>query len=165
MQKLKRLLADKKELLELVRYLIAGGLTTLLSIAVKYACYMLLSQNHTVDGANTTQIMIGTLISWVIAVVFAFWINRGMVFRVQGGTRQSKGREFLQFAGARLVSWAVIEEGVAVLIKLAGVSNTWNVLIVTALVMVFNYVVSKFWIFKPTQREKEEAQSHPNQGN
>ncbi len=148
MQKLKKLLADKKEMMELVRYLIAGGLTTLLSIAVKYGCYMLLSENHTIDGANTTQIMVGTLIAWVVAVVFAFWINRGMVFRVQGGTKQSKSREFFQFVGARLVSWAVIEEGIAVLIKLTGISNTWNVLIVTGLVTVFNYVVSKFWIFK-----------------
>ncbi|MCE5343315.1 MAG: GtrA family protein [Eubacteriales bacterium] len=149
MQKLKKLLNDRKEMLELVRYVIAGGVTTLLSLAIKYGCYILLSQDHTIDGANTAQVMTGTLISWVIAVVFAFWINRWMVFRVQGGTRHSKIREFLQFAGARLVSWAVIEEGIAVLIKLAGISNTVNALIVMVLVTVFNYVVSKFWIFKP----------------
>jgi putative flippase GtrA len=156
MQKLKKLLTNKQEMMELLRYLIAGGLTTVLSIAVKYVCYMLLSENHTIDGANTSQVMVGTLIAWVVAVVFAFWINRGMVFRVQGGTKQSKGKEFLQFVGARLVSWAVIEEGIAVLIKLTGISNTWNVLIVTALVMVFNYVVSKFWIFKHQPTGKAE---------
>ena len=55
----------------------------------------------------------------------------------------------MQFVGARLVSWAVIEEGFAVLIKLAGVSNFWNRLIILVLVTIFNYVASKFWIFKP----------------
>jgi putative flippase GtrA len=54
-----------------------------LSLAIKYGSYISF-EDHTIDGADTTQIMIGTLISWVIAVIFAFWINRRMVFRVKG---------------------------------------------------------------------------------
>ncbi len=149
MQKLKKLLTNREEMLELIRYVVAGVLTTLLSLAIKYGSYILLSEDHTIDGADTTQIMIGTLISWVIAVIFAFWINRRMVFRVKGESRRDVSREFFQFVGARLVSWALIEEGIAVLIKWMGVSNTLNALIVMVLVTVFNYVVSKFWIFKP----------------
>ena len=149
MQKLKKLLSDKQEMMELVRYVVAGGLTTLLSLVVTYGFEMLLSHDHTINGANTVQVMISTLISWVVAVIFAFWINRRMVFRVQGGTRQTVTKEFMQFVGARLVSWAVIEEGIAVLIKWLGVSNFWNRLIVLVLVTIFNYVASKFWIFKP----------------
>jgi hypothetical protein len=59
--------------------------------------------------------MIGTLISWVIAVIFAFWINAGGVPR-EGESRGSWAGSF-QFVGARLVSWALIEEGIAVLIS------------------------------------------------
>ena len=81
-------------------------------------------------------------------MLFAFWINRGMVFRVQGGTRRSKGREFLAFVGARAASLLLFEIGLAEALKWIGVSNFWNRLIVLVLVMVFNYVVSKFWIFK-----------------
>jgi putative flippase GtrA len=149
MQKLKKLLTNREEMMEMIRYLIAGGLTTVLSIALKYGSYIALSEDHTVNGADPLQMVIGNAFAWIIAVIFAFWINRGMVFRVQGGTKQSKRTEFLQFVGARLVSWAAIEEGVALLIQWIGVSNLWNVLIVTALVTIFNYVVSKFWIFKP----------------
>ena len=152
MQKIKRLLTNRDEMMELIRYLIAGVLTTLLSIALKYGSYIALSESHTINGATPLQMVIGNAISWVIAVIFAFWINRRMVFRVQGGTKRSKMTEFLQFTGARLVSWAAIEEGVALLIQLIGISNTWNVLIVTALVTIFNYVVSKFWIFKGKTR-------------
>lgn len=148
MQKLKKLLTDKQELLELVRYVVAGVLTTVLSLIVSYGCYILLSENHTINGANTVQLMIGNAVSWVVAVVFAFWINRRMVFRVYGGNRQTVTREFIEFVAARAASWALLEEGLAALIKLVGVSNVWNRLIVLVLVTVFNYVASKFWVFK-----------------
>ena len=162
MQKLKNLLTNKQELLELIRYIVAGVLTTLLSLIVSYGCYILLSENHTINGANTLQLMVGNGVSWVVAVIFAFWINRRMVFRVQGGNRQSKSREFIEFIAARAASWALLEEGVAALIKLMGVSNTWNRLIVLVLVTVFNYVASKYWIFKPKTAAEPEtgADSH-----
>lgn len=148
MQRLRNLLGDRQERLELVRYLIAGVLTTLLSILISYGIYMLLSADHTIDGANTVQVMAGNTVSWVICVLFAFWINRRMVFRVAGGSLASKGRELLAFVAARAVSWALFETGFAALLKLMGVSNTFNRLIVLVLVTVFNYVASKFWIFK-----------------
>ena len=153
MQKLKKILNNREEMLELLRYIIAGVLTTVLSLIVSYGCYILLSDNHTINGANTLQLMIGNGISWIVAVIFAFWINRRMVFRVQGGTRQSKGREFIEFIAARAASWALLEEGVAALIKLLGINNTWNRLIVLVLVTIFNYVASKFWIFKAKTAE------------
>ena len=181
MQKLKKLLNDREQITELIRYLIAGVLTTLLSLVVTYGCeflfamdqfegYLLRDNNvvkafiDTVNDAGTVQVMISSLISWVIAVIFAFWINRRMVFRVQGGTRDSKTREFLEFVGARLISWAVIEEGIAVLIKWMGVSNFWNRLIVLVLVTVFNYVASKFWIFKSRGDTSTDGQANLTEG-
>lgn len=175
MQKLKKLLTNREELMELIRYVVAGVLTTLLSLIVTYGCefifamdrfrgYILQDSNvikafiNTINSANTVQVMISTLISWVVAVIFAFWINRRMVFRVQGGTRNSKTREFLEFVGARLLSWAVIEEGIAVLIKWMGVSNFWNRLIVLVLVTIANYVASKFWIFKARDNTPPDGQ-------
>jgi putative flippase GtrA len=148
LQKLKKLFYDREALLELARYLIAGVLTTLLSLIVSYGVYILLSDNHTINGANTLQVMIGNAVSWIVAVIFAFWINRKLVFRVQGGTRGSKSREFAEFVGARLASWALFEEGFAALLKITGISNLWNRLIVLVLVTVFNYVASKFWVFR-----------------
>ena len=148
MQKVKKLLTNKQEQLELIRYIVAGVLTTVLSLIVSYGCYMLLSEDHTINGATTLHVMIGNAVSWVVAVIFAFWINRRMVFQVQGGNRQSKAREFLEFVVARAASWALLEEGFAALLKLMGISNTWNRLIVLVLVTIFNYVASKFWVFK-----------------
>jgi len=157
MQKLRKLLTDRNELLELFRYVVAGGLTTLLSLVVSYGCYMLLSPDHTINGATTLQVMIGNAVSWVVAVVFAFWINRRMVFRVKSGTRESKSREFIEFVAARAASWALLEEGFAALLKLLGISNTWNRLVILVLVTIFNYVASKFWVFKPKGDEQTTA--------
>jgi putative flippase GtrA len=148
MQSLKKLLHNKQEMLELLRYGVAGFLTTALSIIISFGFYMLVSPDHTIDGANATQVVVGNTISWVICVLFAFWINRRMVFRVAGGTRKTVLTELLAFAGARIVSWALFEAGLAALLKGIGIPNTWNRLIVLVLVMVFNYVASKFWIFK-----------------
>lgn len=87
-------------------------------------------------------------VSWVIAVLFAFWINRVMVFQVKGGTKASVLTELAQFAGGRIVSFLVFEQGLMLLLKLIGVSNIVNRIFVLVFVMVFNYVISKFWIFK-----------------
>ena len=52
------------------------------------------------------------------------------------------------FTGSRQVTFRVFEQGLMLLLKLVGVSNIVNRVIVLVFVMVFNYVVSKFWIFK-----------------
>ena len=81
-------------------------------------------------------------------MLFAFWINRKMVFQVKGGTGASVLRELGEFALGRVLSFALFEEGMAYLFKLIGVSNVVNRIIVLVVVMIFNYVVSKFWVFK-----------------
>ena len=141
----------------MIRYLFAGGLTTLLSMVVHYGCCFLMAdkapmtQSHpllvdSINRANNVQMSLSSAISWVIAVLFAYWINRGLVFRAQGQGKVLTG--LLQFAGSRLVSFLVFEQGLMLLLKLVGVSNIVNRVIVLVFVMVFNYVVSKFWIFK-----------------
>lgn len=149
---------------ELVRYVIAGGLTTVLSMLISYGVEFWMADKEpfaggsllgwiadSINRATAPQVAIANAVSWVIAVLFAFWINRKMVFQV----RESKGiwKELLEFAGSRLVSFLVFEEGMAMLLKALEVSNILNRLIVLVFVMVFNYVVSKFWIFKKKNAE------------
>ena len=98
--------------------------------------------------------MIANAVSWVIAVKFAFWINRKMVFQVKGGTGASVLRELGEFALGRVLSFALFEEGMAYLLELIGVSNVVNRIIVLVVVMIFNYVVSKFWVFKERNKRR-----------
>ena len=170
MQKLKTLYAAKKhEIWEMVRYVVAGGLTTLVSLIVSYGCYFLLAVEKAagsvapqeelgavawviavINSAETLHVAVGNVISWIVAVVFAFWINRWMVFRVQYADNKTRFTAFFQFVSARVISLLVFEVGMAALLNVIGVQNLLGRIIVLIFVMIFNYVASKFWIFKPT---------------
>ena len=159
-QKIKSWLESHQKEYELLRYLIAGGLTTVLSMLISYGVCFILADRAPLEGnfilwvidsinrATPPQVSIANTVSWIIAVLFAFWINRVMVFQVQGGGRAQILTELLQFAGGRLLSFLLFEQGIMLLIKWMGVSNIVNRIIVLIFVMVFNYVISKFWIFK-----------------
>lgn len=159
-QKIKNYLETHQKEYELLRYLIAGGLTTVLSMVISYGVCFLLADRAPMEGnvilwvidsinrATKLHVSIANAVSWVIAVLFAFWINRVMVFQVRGGGKGEIGKELMQFAGGRLVSFFVFEQGLMLLLKVIGVSNFVNRIVVLVFVMVFNYVISKFWIFK-----------------
>ncbi len=159
-QKIKNWLESHPKEYELLRYLIAGGLTTLLSMLISYGLCFALADRAPLQGnallwvidsinrATKTQVSLANTVSWVVSVLFAFWINRAMVFQVQGGSNASIGTELAQFAGGRLLSFFLFEQGLMLLLKWLGVSNFINRIVVLVFVMVFNYVVSKFWIFK-----------------
>ena len=156
-QKIKNWLESHQKEYELLRYLIAGGLTTVLSMLISYGVCFILADRAPMEGnlilwiidsinrATAGQVSFANTASWVVAVLFAFFINRGMVFRAQGG---SMLKELIQFAGGRLVSFFLFEQGLMLLLNLIGVSNVINRIAVLLFVVVFNYVISKFWIFK-----------------
>ena len=162
-QKIKNYLETHQKEYELLRYLIAGGLTTVLSMIISYGVCFILADRAPMEGnvilwvidsinrATKLHVSIANAISWVIAVLFAFWINRVMVFQVKGGGSGQIGKELVQFAGGRLVSFFVFEQGLMLLLKVIGVSNFVNRIVVLVFVMVFNYVISKFWIFKKAE--------------
>ena len=159
-QKIRHYLETHEKQYELLRYLIAGGLTTVLSMLISYGVQFLLAARPPMSGsavrwvidcinlATPVQVSVANTVSWIISVLFAFWINRVMVFQVKEGGRGQIGKELVQFAGGRLVSFFVFEQGLMLLLKWLGVSNFVNRIIVLVFVMVFNYVISKFWIFK-----------------
>lgn len=169
--KLKHYLENHQKQYELLRYVFAGGVTTVLSMLISYTgCFLMAPKTpvegnfigwlvHTINQATGTHVMISNAVSWVISVLFAFWINRRMVFQVSGGTAAQKWTELGQFALGRVVSFLVFEEGMAIGLKLIGVSNMVNRVIVLVFVMIFNYVVSKFWVFKekPGEGKPEQA--------
>lgn len=159
-QKIKDYLETHQKQYELLRYLIAGGLTTLLSMLISYGVCFVAADRAPLEGnvilwvidsinrATPAQVSLANTISWIVAVLFAFWINRVMVFRVEGGAASRIGKELVQFAGGRLLSFFLFEQGLMLLLKAIGVSNFINRIVVLLFVMVFNYVISKFWIFK-----------------
>jgi putative flippase GtrA len=140
-----------KEHREIANYLIVGGLTTLVSLVVKYALLFTI-----LDAKNGVQLQIAVIISWIISVAFAYWANRKFVF-------ESKSREYLKeiglFVSSRIMTllldmfimWLFVT-----LLKLN--TNVWVIIwtiVSQILVIIANYVLSKFIVFKNNKKIKE----------
>ena len=131
-------LAHKEKLL----YLFFGGLTTLVSL-VSFAL---------ANGPLGLNEHIANVLSWVLAVLFAFVTNRIWVFGAAGAGLRELSVQMCAFFGGRLATLGFEE-----LILLAFV--TW--LRVPALpvkvaalvaVVILNYVISKRFVFRQRMR-------------
>mgnify|MGYP002565736881 FL=1 len=73
MEKLRALFRKYREL---IAYVIVGGLTTVVSMALYYG-----STWAFLDGSDALQVQIANVISWIGAVAFAYVTNRVFVFQ------------------------------------------------------------------------------------
>ena len=135
--------ADPKDsgmLGEIVRYLIVGGLTTVVSLSVYYGCVLTF-----LDPKNPLQLQTANIISWIAAVTFAFFANRIFVFRSRGaGVLREAGAFYLARVGTLLMDMCIMFVGVT----LMGYSDKVMKLIVQVVVTIANYVFSKLFVFR-----------------
>ncbi len=81
MEKLKKIY---KQYEEIINYVMVGLLTTVVSLATYFICV------HTfLDANNAFEIQIANVISWILAVAFAYITNRIFVFK-------SKSKNYLK---------------------------------------------------------------------
>jgi putative flippase GtrA len=120
-------------------YLVFGVLTT----AVNYITFMALLTLW--PGSSTIA---PNLIAWIASVLFAYGTNRTWVFRSQTRGAAALGREILSFFGARLFS-LVLDLGIVYLfVDRLGFHPGLIKLASNVLVVILNYLFSKFWIFR-----------------
>ena len=135
--------ADPKDsgmLGEIVRYLIVGGLTTVVSLSVYYGCVLTF-----LDPENPLQLQAANIISWIAAVTFAFFANRIFVFRSRGaGVLREAGAFYLARVGTLLMDMCIMFVGVT----LMGYSDKVMKLVVQVVVTIANYVFSKLFVFR-----------------
>lgn len=136
MEKIKQLIL-KLWYSEAIRYLVIGGLTTVISI-VSYWLFLQLGVHYTV--AN--------VLSWIIAVLFAYLANKLFVFQTRGVRGMALLLEILLFFGARVFSLLVEEGGLALFIETLHMNELVAKLIMQVVVIVLNYIFSKLVIFK-----------------
>ncbi len=125
---------------EIIRYLIVGGLTTVVSLTVYYGCVLTV-----LDPDDPVQLQAANLISWIVAVTFAYVMNRIFVFRSSSENVFSEARAFyMARVGTLLMDMAIMFLGVTVL----GFSDKIMKLVVQVVVTVANYVFSKLFVFR-----------------
>ncbi len=131
---------------EIVNYLVVGGLTTIVAIGSK-----LLLLDTILDQTNGLELQIAEVISWFLAVTFAYVTNRIFVFKSK--TSGSKcAKEIFNFFKGRIVTQLIqmfIMWFFVTLLKLD--SNVWVLvftLVCQVMQIVLNYVISKLLVFK-----------------
>ena len=129
--------------LDKILYLVFGGLTTAVNVGVYWLCAHPLGM----------PVVPGTVIAWFVAVLFAYLTNRKWVFRSKASTGKEILRESVSFflcrLGTGVLDW--------VLMYLLVDRLHWNDLYVkigvNVLVIILNYVASKFLIFRQKRED------------
>ena len=130
---------------EIIAYLIVGVLNTIVSWAAFFICaYTIL------DAQVVWQNMALSVISWVVGVVFGYFMNRKYVFK---STEPNMWKEFLQFSGGRVSTGVLDLVLMVVMVNWMGISEDFSKIFVSVLVMIGNYLLSKLFVFKKSDEK------------
>lgn len=136
----------KKKYNEIIRYLIVGALTTVISLGVYYICVLTVLDPH-----SALQLQVANILSWIAAVTFAYIMSRIFVF-------QSKRKDWLQEAAAfyssRMLTLFMDMAIMLVMVTLCGVNDKLAKLVVQVVVTVANYIFSKLFVFRVSKKDK-----------
>lgn len=145
---MKELITKIKELIkkyeEIIKYLIIGVATT----ALNYIVFALL-----INIANI-EMHTSNIIAWFVSVVFAYFTNKLFVFESKSFKLNVLGKEILSFGTARILSLVLEEIILYVFVNLLNMNQLIIKLIANVIVVIVNYVLSKFIIFK-NPKEKQ----------
>lgn len=123
---------------EILLYLVFGGLTTAVGVC-SYAAFNLWL------GINA---LIANVLSWILAVLFAFFTNRVWVFAARTETVSEFGRQLVRFFGGRIATLLAEEAILAVFVTWLEFDSIAVKLAAQAAVMILNYVISKWIVFR-----------------
>lgn len=127
---------------EIINYLIFGFLTTVVSITT-----YLLFANTIFANKTDLDIQMATVLSWILAVLFAYITNRMYVFESKTKGKE-KLKEFINFIIARILSLLVEMAGMYILFSIIHMNDAIAKILVQIIVIIMNYVLSKVIIFK-----------------
>ncbi len=126
-------------------YLFFGGCTTVVSVGTFWLSRTLLASSVISKWLGRGFWLLPQTISFIAALVFAFWTNRRWVFRDEGPIWTS----FLAFVGGRLVTSLVLEYGgLWLLVNGFGLHADIAKVIAAFLVVIANYFYSKLAVFR-----------------
>ena len=131
---------------EIIAYLIVGILTTLVSWVVYALLRIVLDMNVPL------QVQIAVVARWVAGVLFAYFTNRKYVFQ----SRDPKMLlEFLKFVGSRVTTLLSDMFIMWLMVSVIGINDWIATFISAAVVIVLNYVFSKYLVFREDTEEQK----------
>ena len=155
--KIKELYLKKREIID---YLFWGVMTTLvswISFSLFSIIFELFIKKQTVSFLGIDLPVVVTLanvLSWVCAVVFAFFVNKLWVFRSKSFEKTIVLPEFFKFVSTRIATgiFEVVMVPLAVSLGLSqalfSIDGMVAKILVSVVVIVLNYIFSKLFVFK-----------------
>ena len=132
---------------ELVMYIIVGVCTMIVSLASYYIL------------ANPLGIYYQTanIISWVLAVAFAYVTNKKFVFKSRYSGLSGTAKEMASFVSSRIASLLAEVISMYFFVQICQIDDNIVKLMNQVLVTVLNYIFSKFWVFRKSRKPQENA--------
>ena len=127
---------------EIIVYLIVGVMTTIVSWFCMFFVNIVIFGNPLYP--TSTQNLILSVVNWTAGVLFAYPTNRKFVFKSKDNNILG---EFIKFVASR-VSTLILDIVVRQVLGLLGVDVFVTTLISAVLVIIGNYVFSKFLVFR-----------------
>ena len=118
-------------------YLFFGGITTLISIVSFVSLYAFFKINE----------LIANIISWVCAVLFAYFTNRTWVFQ-STAKGKTQIQEMTSFCAGRLMTLGIEEIILFIFITILSFDGTVVKIGAQVAVLILNYVISKCFVFR-----------------
>ena len=149
---------------EIITYIFFGVVTTVVSMGVYFA--ILLAAEYVGNISPEEPVfnairLVAQIIQWVAGVLVAFFTNKKWVFNAGGTTKQQTVRELSQFALARVGTLGLdtlLTFGTVWLLGalnyvpfkfiLTFTADLWSKIVASVVVIITNYLISKFIVFK-----------------
>lgn len=139
---MKKLLIKYKEY---ILYVLFGGITAV----VNYGVYALCVRVFSLD------VVFSNIIAWVFAVMVAFVTNKIWVFESKSWERKIVLKELLEFVAGRLFTMVIETLLLWIFVDKLQVNDLIMKIITNVIVVILNYIFSKFIIFKKKDESKE----------
>lgn len=128
---------------EIINYIIFGTLTSIVNLGIKYLLLFTIF-----DASNGFELQTTIIISWICAILFAYFTNRKFVFE---SNNKNILKEFIGFIAGRLLTLLLEMFVMWFFVTLLKLNSDLQVIIFTIiaqiLVILGNYVFSKLFVF------------------
>ena len=122
---------------QVLLYLFFGGLTTFVSIfSFWFFCERGIHE------------LLANVLSWILAVLFAYVTNSIWVFAAHPATWRERLKQFLGFYGGRVATLGMEELVLLIGISLMKYPAMPVKILAQVLVLIGNYIISKFFVFR-----------------
>jgi len=125
---------------EIILYLIFGFLTTFISLLSYYLLTITI-----LNPNNALYLQIANILSWICAVLFAYFTNRKYVFESKN---KNKVKEIIKFFSSRIVTLILDMMIMGLGVSILKFNDKILKIISQVVVIVLNYILSKLFVFK-----------------